>query len=81
MSRLERTRDITRLIAVLLTLAACTLVTLVLESPAVGVEDASPIYLVAVVAAGTVGGNVAGGRDGHRAFVVYDFLFTEPRCR
>jgi two-component system sensor histidine kinase KdpD len=50
-----------------------------LENEAAAIEDASPIYLVAVVAAGALGGTVPAVVTAIAAFVAYDFLFTEPR--
>jgi two-component system, OmpR family, sensor histidine kinase KdpD len=46
---------------------------------AVGIEDASPLYLVAVVAAASLVGTVGGVATALAAVVVYDFLFVEPR--
>jgi two-component system sensor histidine kinase KdpD len=43
------------------------------------IPDASAVYLVAVVIVGSVGGTSAAIATAIAAFVVYDFLFTEPR--
>jgi two-component system sensor histidine kinase KdpD len=50
-----------------------------LESPAVGIADASPLYLVAVVAVGILAGTRAAVATAVAAFAVYDVVFTEPR--
>jgi two-component system, OmpR family, sensor histidine kinase KdpD len=50
-----------------------------LESPAVGIADASPLYLVAVVAVGVLHGTRAAVVTALAAFAAYDVLFTEPR--
>jgi two-component system sensor histidine kinase KdpD len=60
-------------------LAASTAAVGVLESPAVGIDDASPLYLVAVAAAGILHGTRAALVSALAAFAVYDVLFTEPR--
>jgi two-component system sensor histidine kinase KdpD len=46
---------------------------------AVGVPDASAVYLVAVVACGVASGTGAAIAAAIGAFLVYNFLFTEPR--
>lgn len=60
-------------------LAVATVVVAILESPAVGLVDASPIYLVPVVVAGLRFGLWAALATAVAAFVVYDLGFTEPR--
>ena len=45
----------------------------------VGVADASPVYLVAVVVAASVLGTWAAVATSGVAFLAYDFLFTQPR--
>jgi two-component system, OmpR family, sensor histidine kinase KdpD len=50
----------------------------VLES-IVGVSDASPVYLVAVVASGVLFGTTPAIATALTSVLVYDFLFTEPR--
>jgi two-component system sensor histidine kinase KdpD len=61
------------------TLGAATIVVALLESPAVGLQDASPVYLVPVVIAGLRAGLWAALGTAIAAFLVYDFVFTEPR--
>lgn len=51
----------------------------ILEGPAVGIDDASPVYLLAVVAVGAIGGTGPAITTAVVAFLVYDVLFTEPR--
>ena len=51
----------------------------ILESQAPGIDDASPVYLVAVVAAGALAGTIPAVLTAVAAFLAYDFLFTEPR--
>lgn len=46
---------------------------------AVGIDDASPVYLVAVVAVGAIAGTFPAIVTAVAAFLVYDLLFTEPR--
>jgi two-component system sensor histidine kinase KdpD len=60
-------------------LLATTAVVAVLEGDAVGIDDASPVYLVAVVAVGALAGTVPAVITAVVAFLVYDVLFTEPR--
>lgn len=79
MARDRRPRILATILVTSLALIGCTLVTLVLESPSIGVADASPVYLVAVVAAGTLGGTWPALATAVVSFLVYDFLFTEPR--
>jgi two-component system sensor histidine kinase KdpD len=50
-----------------------------LEGDAVGIDDASPVYLVAVVAVAALAGIVPAVVTAIAAFLAYDFLFTEPR--
>lgn len=44
-----------------------------------GIADASPVYLVAVVIVGSAFGTLPAIATAIVAFLVYDFLFTEPR--
>ncbi len=60
--------------AVVLATAAAT----ILEQ-GVGMEDASPVYLIAVVAAASLLGTWAAIGTSVASFLVYDFLFTTPR--
>jgi two-component system, OmpR family, sensor histidine kinase KdpD len=55
-----------------------TIVVWVAEST-LPIDDASPVYLVAVVASASLLGTTAGIATAIAAFVAYDFLFTEPR--
>jgi two-component system sensor histidine kinase KdpD len=61
------------------TLGAASAVVALLESPVVGLEDASPVYLVPVVVAGLRYGLWAALGTAIAAFLVYDLAFTEPR--
>lgn len=60
-------------------LAAASLVATLLESPAVGISDASPVYLVPVVIAGLRYGVWAALGTAVASFLLYDFVFTVPR--
>jgi two-component system sensor histidine kinase KdpD len=60
-----------------LALVAATVTAAIVE--AVGVADASPVYLVAVVVAAATSGMWAAVGTSFIAFLVYDFLFTSPR--
>lgn len=61
------------------TLGAASLVVAFLESPVIGLDDASPVYLVPVVVAGLRYGLWAALATAIAAFLVYDVAFTEPR--
>ncbi len=61
-----------------LSLALATIAAAGLEQ-GVGVQDASPVYLVSVVVAAGVMGTWAAVATSGIAFLVYDFLFTSPR--
>ncbi len=63
---------------VALGIALATLAAVGLEQ-GLGVQDASPVYLVAVVLAASVLGTWAAVATSAVSFVVYDFLFTSPR--
>ncbi len=65
--------------AVVVVVVAATVVVAVLESAAVGLTDASPVYFVAVVIAGSLLGTWSAIWTAIAAFLVYDLLFTEPR--
>jgi two-component system sensor histidine kinase KdpD len=60
-------------------LALSTGVVALLEGPPLSIADASPVYLVAVVAVGARFGTLAALVTALAAFLVYDLLFTEPR--
>jgi two-component system sensor histidine kinase KdpD len=73
------TREVAaRLGLVIVAMVLATLGTAVLEQ-AVGVQDASPVYLIAVVVAASVLGTWAAVATSAAAFLIYDFLFTAPR--
>jgi two-component system, OmpR family, sensor histidine kinase KdpD len=65
--------------AVIAAFVLATLVIAILEGDVFGIEDASPVYLVAVVAAGALAGTVPALVTAFAAFLAYDVLFTEPR--
>jgi two-component system sensor histidine kinase KdpD len=60
-------------------LAVATAAVALLESPPLGLSDASPAYFVAVVIAGSWLGTVPALVTAVASFVVYDLLFTDPR--
>jgi two-component system sensor histidine kinase KdpD len=62
-----------------ITVGAATIVVALLESPAVGLVDASPVYLVPVVIAAVRIGLWAAVATAIASFLVYDVAFTEPR--
>jgi two-component system, OmpR family, sensor histidine kinase KdpD len=66
-------------LAVIGTFVVATLVIAFLEGEVFGIEDASPVYLVAVVAAGALAGTIPAVVTAVGAFLTYDVLFTEPR--
>ena len=59
-------------------LGITTVAVAALES-ALGIDDASPVYLVAVVAVGAIAGTFPAVVTAVAAFLVYDLLFTQPR--
>ena len=59
-------------------IAGSTALIAVLES-AGGIDDASPVYLIAVVALGAAFGTWPALATAVTAFVIYDLLFTAPR--
>ena len=61
-----------------LALALTTVAIAMLEGDRIGIEDASPVYLVAVVAVGALAGTVPAVITAVVAFLLYDLLFTEP---
>jgi two-component system sensor histidine kinase KdpD len=65
--------------AIIAALIVTTAAIAVLEGDLFRIEDASPVYLVAVVAAGAVAGTIPAILTAVAAFVAYDVLFTEPR--
>jgi two-component system sensor histidine kinase KdpD len=66
-------------LVVVAALAVSTLAVAILETPTIGIADASPLYLVAVVVVGILHGTRAAVGTAVAAFAVYDVLFTEPR--
>lgn len=66
-------------IAVIGAFILATLVIALLEGAIFGIEDAAPVYLVAVVAAGALAGTIPAVVTAIAAFFAYDILFTEPR--
>jgi two-component system sensor histidine kinase KdpD len=64
---------------VVATIGVATAVVAVLESPAIGIGDASPVYFVAVVIAGSLFGTWPAVATALGSFLVYDLLFTQPR--
>jgi two-component system, OmpR family, sensor histidine kinase KdpD len=60
-------------------LGIATVLAAILESEAVGIADASPVYLIAVVAVGAIAGTFSAVATAFIAFIVYDLLFTQPR--
>jgi two-component system, OmpR family, sensor histidine kinase KdpD len=60
-------------------LGGATAVVAALESSAVGLADASPVYFVAIVLVGSLIGTWPALVTSLVAFLVYDLLFTEPR--
>lgn len=60
-------------------LAASTLAVAWLERPPLLIADASPVYLVSVVVVAILFGARAALPTAAAAFLIYDYLFTEPR--
>jgi two-component system sensor histidine kinase KdpD len=60
-------------------LVVTTLAIAALEGDAVGIDGASPVYLVAVVAVAALAGTVPAIITAIAAFLMYDYLFTQPR--
>jgi two-component system sensor histidine kinase KdpD len=72
-------RHVIRLVAVAVpSLAAATLIVGLLQDR-LGVPNPSAVYLVAVVATALVSGTVGAVATSFAAFLLYNFLFTEPR--
>ena len=66
-------------LVVVLGVVVGTIVVALLQAPFFVIRDASPVYLVVVVLVGAVAGTIPAVATAGAAFVVYDFLFTEPR--
>ncbi len=64
--------------AILVALGVATLAVAGLESPAVGLTDASPVYFAAIVLVGSLIGTWPAIVTAVVAFLVYDLLFTIP---
>jgi two-component system sensor histidine kinase KdpD len=62
-----------------LVLGVATVLVAVLESSPIGLLDASPVYFVAVVVAGSLFGTLPAVVTAIASFLVYDLLFTQPR--
>jgi two-component system, OmpR family, sensor histidine kinase KdpD len=77
--RVDQRRVIEIGLGTIVALAAGTLAIAILEGPPVGLLDASPVFLVAVVAVGARYGTLPALVTGIGAFLVYDLLFTAPR--
>jgi two-component system, OmpR family, sensor histidine kinase KdpD len=73
------TRDVITAVAVIGAFILATVAIAVLEADPFGIEDASPVYLVAVVAAGALAGTIPALVTAVAAFLLYDILFTDPR--
>jgi two-component system sensor histidine kinase KdpD len=65
--------------AILGSLALGTAVVAALEGPAIAIDDASTVFLIAVVLMGAAFGTWPAILTAIGAFIVYDLLFTEPR--
>jgi two-component system sensor histidine kinase KdpD len=65
--------------AIVASIAIGTVAVELLENRGVGISDASPVYLVAVVVVGSRFGTAPALITAVAAFLVYDALFTEPR--
>ena len=78
LSRLEPRRVVLGLIVTILALAVTTPIVALLEDR-LGVLDASAVYLLAVVAVGVTSGTIAAALTAFGAFLLYDFLFIDPR--
>ena len=63
---------------VAIVLALSTAAVALLESPAIGLTDASPVYFVAVVIAGSLIGTWPAIATAIGSFLIYDLLFTQP---
>ena len=61
------------------TLLLATALAIALESGDIGIEDASPVYLLAVVAVGSQFGTWAAIATALISFLAYDLLLTQPR--
>ncbi|MGZ8527232.1 MAG: sensor histidine kinase [Candidatus Limnocylindrales bacterium] len=78
-TRVDRRRVIEVGAVAIVALAAGTMAIAILEGPQIGLLDASPVFLIAVVAVGARYGTLPALTTGIGAFLVYDLLFTDPR--
>ena len=77
--RAWRSRSVAFVVVVaIVSLAAATVAAAIAEG-ALGVADASPIYLLAVVLLAGIGGTWAAVATSIASVLVYDLLFTDPR--
>src|SRR3954452_17722521 len=74
-----RGRAIARFLAIAVPALAVATVVVWLLQDVLGVPNTSAVYLVAVVATAIVSGTVGAIATAVVAFVLYNFLFTEPR--
>ena len=73
-------RRVTAMIALAgISLAVATALAAILESPTIGMQDASPVYLIAVVITGSAFGTGPAITTAIAASLLYDVLFTAPR--
>ena len=81
MRAMERigTRSILRLLAVALPALLGASVVVAILQDVLGVPNPSAVYIVAVVAAAIVSGTYGAVATAVASFVLYNFLFTEPR--
>jgi two-component system sensor histidine kinase KdpD len=63
----------------IIALGVATLLVAFLESGSFGITDASPVYLLAVVAVGSAFGTIPAVGTAIAAFLLYDLLFTAPQ--
>jgi two-component system sensor histidine kinase KdpD len=71
-----------RVLAIVVTMAIALIVTTTVVAffeDRLGIDDASPVYLLAVVAVGSAFGTIPAVATALIAFVTYDAFFTEPR--
>lgn len=78
MTRLQSRRVARQLIVAIPSLAAATIAVAILQD-GLGVPNPSAVYLVAVVAVGLASGTVGAVLTSLASFLLYNFLFTEPR--
>jgi two-component system sensor histidine kinase KdpD len=78
-TRLDRRRVAEAGLVAIAALAVGVLAIAILEGPQIGILDASPVFLIAVVAVGARYGTLPALATGIGAFVLYDLLFINPR--